>query len=318
MPDRALVEQIDQAIEAVLAGAAPAAAIDPALLEIVHSLRSLPDQGFKTRLRNSLEGRTSMSTLATASTVAPIREGFHTVTPYVTVPEGDALIEFLKKTFDAEELLRHSSPTGFQAEVRIGDSILMIGSGESVRGREKLAALHIYVPDCDATFQRALDAGATSMGEPADRPYGERAGFVKDVSGNHWYIATHLGATPALESVWTVTPFVHPTKAASHIDFLTRAFGAVELARYEDARRVVYAAVRIGDAVVEMGEAHDEVQRLPSGFYLYVEDVDAVYQQALAAGATSIWPPTDQTYGDRNAGLQDPFGYQWFPATQIG
>ena len=56
---------------------------------------------------------------------------------------------------------------------------------------------------------------------------------------------------------------------------------------------------------------------LPSGFYLFVEDCDAVYHRAIQAGATSLWPPADQQYGERTAGFVDPFGYQWIPATQL-
>ena len=155
------------------------------------------------------------------------------------------------------------------------------------------------------------------MGAPSDQVYGERAGFVKDPAGNDWYIATHLGPKPALESLWTVTPFVHPASAAKYIDFLTRALDAKQLALYEHGGRVVYAAVRIGDAVVEMGEPHDAAESPRAGFYMYVEDCDAVYQRAIEAGATSLWPPADQPYGDRTAGLVDPFGYQWLPATHI-
>src|SRR3970040_666276 len=77
------------------------------------------------RLSAELQRRAFMS----PSAAVPIREGFRTVTPYITVPEGAELIEFMKHTFGAEELLRSPSPAGFHAEVRIGDSMLMIGSG---------------------------------------------------------------------------------------------------------------------------------------------------------------------------------------------
>jgi len=314
MPDDALVEQLDQAIDAILAGSALAA--DPelaALAQIAVSLRELPDEGFQKRLKSDLQRRTTMPT----STVTPIREGLHTVTPFIVVPNAVELIDFLKKTFDAEETNRHPHGSdGFVASVRIKDSDLIIMGGESVRGHERIGAFHVYVPDCDATFKRAIEAGATSMGEPSDTTYGERAGFVTDTSGNQWYIATHLGAVPALHGVWAVTPFVHPTSAATYINFLTRALGAQQLALHEHSGRVVYAAVRIGNAVVEMGEPHDRPS-LPSGFYLHVEDCDAVYQRAIEAGATSLWPPTDQSWGDRTAGVVDPFGYQWMPSTPI-
>jgi len=316
MPERALDELLDQAIDAILAGAElPADAELAALAPIAIALRDLPDENFQKRLKADLERRASMPTLIGTH----IREGFHTITPYVAVPNAPELIEFMKRTFDAQETLR--SPNlpggGFHAEVRIGDSMLMIGGGEAARGHERLGAFHIYVPDCDATYKRAIEAGAKSLGAPSDHHYGERAGYVKDSAGNDWYIATHLGATPALESLWMVTPFVHPVSAKKYMDFLTRAFGATQLALYEDAGRVPYAAARIGDAVIEMGEPHDAASSPQAGFYLYVEDCDSVYQRAIEAGATSLWPPADQSYGDRTSGIVDPFGYQWFPATHI-
>src|SRR5881396_2170390 len=178
MPERALDELLNQAIDAVLAGAAsePSGPELDSLVRIASALREMPAKNFQSRLKAELQRRTVMSPAA----AAPVREGFRTITPYITVPEGAKLIEFLQRTFEAEELLRSPSPTGFHAEVRIGDSILMIRSGESVRGRERIGAFHVYVPDCDAAYQRAMEAGATSMGEPGDRPYGERSGFVKD------------------------------------------------------------------------------------------------------------------------------------------
>ena len=195
--------------------------------------------------------------------------------------------------------------------------MLMIGSGESLRGHERIGAFHVYVPDCDAAYRRALEAGATSMGEPADRPYGERSGFVKDFAGNHWYMATRFGSTFAPEGLGTVLPFVFPPKARALIDFLKRAFAAEEMAVFEESGRVVHAAVRIGDAVLEMGEAPGEAPSLPSTFFLYVEDCDEWYRRAVAAGATSLQEPTDQPYGHRTAIVLDPFGYQWVPASLL-
>ncbi len=314
MPDRALEELLDQAIDAILAGATPEASgpeLDP-LVRIAGALREMPAEDFQSRLKTELQRRTSM----TAAAAVPIREGFRTVTPYITVPEGAKLIDFIQRAFGAEELLRSPSPAGFHAEVRIGDSILMIGSGESVRGRERIGAFHVYMPDCDATYRRALEAGATSMGEPADRPYGERSGFVKDFAGNHWYIATRSASVVAPEGLGTVLPFVFPPKARAFIDFLKRAFAAEEMGVFEESGRVVHAAVRIGDAVLEMGESH-ELLSMPSSFFLYVEDCDAWYRRAVAAGATSIEPPADQPYGHRTAVVLDPFGYQWIPASLL-
>jgi uncharacterized glyoxalase superfamily protein PhnB len=193
----------------------------------------------------------------------------------------------------------------------------MIGSPEELSGRERIGAFHVFVPDCDAAYGRAIAAGAASMGEPADRPYGERSGFVMDFAGNYWYIATRFASNVAPEGLGTVVPFLHPQKARVFIDFLKRAFGAEEMVVIEHSGRVMHAAVRIGDAVLEMGEPH-ESESLPSRFFLYVEDCDAWYRRAVAAGATSLQEPTDQPYGHRTAVVQDPFGYEWVPAALIG
>jgi PhnB protein len=177
------------------------------------------------------------------------------------------------------------------------------------------AELHVYVEDVDAAFQRALAAGATSLGEPADRPYGERAGFVRDAFGNHWFIATHLGGSYLPEGLRTVTPFVHAEGTEQYIGFLKRAFGAVEESRHATPEGgVMYAVLRIGNAAIELGEAKGPVASMPSGFYLYVGDADAFYRQALAAGAKSLSPPTDQWYGDRVAAVEDSMGNHWFIA----
>jgi PhnB protein len=310
MPERALDELLDQAIDAVLAGAEiPADPELAALAPIAIALRDLPDEDFQKRLKADLERRSSMP----ASTVAPVREGLRTVTPFIAVQNAPALIEFLKQGFGAEETARHPHGDGFVASLRIGDSDVLVMGGESVRGHERIGAFHAFVPDCDAVYNRAVKAGGTSMGEPADRPYGERSGFVKDASGNYWYIATRFASNIAPEGAGTVVPYLHPAKALPFIDFLKRAFGAEEIGVYEHGGRVMHAVVRIGDAVIEMGEAEPQ----PSSFYMHVQDCDAVYQRAIQAGATSLWPPTDQAYGERTAGLVDPFGFQWMPATRI-
>jgi PhnB protein len=78
-----------------------------------------------------------------------------------------------------------------------------------------------------------------------------------------------------------------------------------------------HAQVRIGDSLIGMGDAHGAYPPMPSTLHLYVPNADASYEQAMRAGAESIQPPTDQTYGDRSAGVRDPFGNRWFIATHI-
>jgi PhnB protein len=254
--------------------------------------------------------------------VNPIPKGYRTVTPYLVAQDGPALLEFTKQAFGAEEMFRAVGPAGgLHAEVRIGDSMLMMGGG--IPGREFRSAanshaLHLYVPDCDAVYERALQAGAISLGEPRDQEYGERSGSVKDPAGNLWYIATHKGESYIPKELNSVNVYMLPRRAEPVINFLKRAFGARELGKYASPDGVVHhAELRVGDSIVEMGEPEGKYPPMPTMFYLYVPDCDAVYQRALAAGATSISEPVDQPYGDRNGAVKDAFGNQWYISTHV-
>ena len=241
-------------------------------------------------------------------------EGFHSVTPYITVQQPGELIDFLTKAFGAEEKFRTTgSAGGMHAEVKIGDSMVMVGGAPHIPAMP--TAIHLYVPDVDDTYRRALDAGATSLMEPADQPYGERSGGVEDLAGNRWYIATpFVPLTEIAKDLRTVTVYFHPIGAQRFIDFLTNAFGASELMRHEGNEMIMHAKVQIGDSVIELGEARFPSQPFPTAIYLFVDDVDARYEQALKAGGISMQPPTDQDYGDRNAWIKDPFDNVWYIA----
>lgn len=120
--------------------------------------------------------------------------GYQTVTPYFTVEDADKMIAFMTHVFKAEQLSRNLGANGTvtHAEVRIGDTMIEISTGnETYPPRQN--TLHVFVPDIDDCYRRALDAGAKSVYEPADMPYGERSGGVEDPYGNHWYIATFAG-----------------------------------------------------------------------------------------------------------------------------
>ena len=122
----------------------------------------------------------------------PIPDGYHTVTPYLTVQGAGKLMDFLKQAFDAKEIHCSTRPDGTitHAAVRIGDSIVEM-SEATAEWNPMPGGVHMYVKDTDATYKRALQTGATSLFEPADQFYGERGAGVKDPAGNHWYIATH-------------------------------------------------------------------------------------------------------------------------------
>jgi len=259
---------------------------------------------------------------AKKSRVDPIRKGFRTLTPYMIAQDGPALLEFTKQAFGAEEISRGvGSAGGLHGEVRIGDSMLMIGGG--IPGREfrstpSTIALHVYVKDIDAVYHRAVEAGGISLSEPAEMEYGERSAGIKDPAGNFWYIATHHGPQYVPEGLNDVNVYMHPLRADPMVKFLQRAFGAQELARHASPDGVVHhAEIRVGSSVLEMGEAHGRYQPTASVLYLYLPDVDAAYKRALEAGATSILEPADQPYGDRNAGVKDPFGNTWYIAAHI-
>jgi PhnB protein len=132
--------------------------------------------------------------------VNPIPSGYHTVTPYLIVRDAAQLIEFLKQAFDAQDSVRMARPDGriMHAEVRIGDSVVMMGEpGDETQLRPCM--IHLYVDDADAAYQRALQAGASSVREPANQFYGDRSAGVKDAFGNHWWIATHVEDVPLEE-----------------------------------------------------------------------------------------------------------------------
>jgi uncharacterized glyoxalase superfamily protein PhnB/SAM-dependent methyltransferase len=124
------------------------------------------------------------------------RPGFRTLTPYLLVNDAFRLIDFLKSAFGAHEILRVPREDGtiLHAELQIGDSMLELAqaeTGQQVKRKSMPASLHLYVPDTDATYRRALAAGAASTEEPRDAPYGDRTASVVDPAGNHWFIATH-------------------------------------------------------------------------------------------------------------------------------
>jgi PhnB protein len=241
-----------------------------------------------------------------------------TVTPYLVVQNAAAAIDFVTDVFGAEETGPRAigSAGGLHAEVRIGDSTVMIGGGApelSWRGDSKPAALHVYVPDVDAAYARAIDRGAASDHEPRDMEYGERGAGVIDADGNRWYIATPLAGDPAVppRGLHSVNVFLHPLRADPLIRFLRQALDASEVARYATPDGVVHhAQVQIGSSMIEMGEAHGPYQPIPTMFFVAVADANTSYRRALAAGATSLVEPVDREFGHL-AAVEDPFGNQW-------
>jgi len=123
----------------------------------------------------------------------PVPDGYHTVTPYLTVRDAPKIIEFLQQAFGAKishEPVKRPDGTIMHAQVTIGDSPIMIGE-ESEMAKPTTSSLYLYVSDVDSVYQRAVKAGGNTVMEPTDMFYGDRSGAVKDPSGNSWFIATH-------------------------------------------------------------------------------------------------------------------------------
>jgi PhnB protein len=139
-----------------------------------------------------------------ATNVKPIPDGYHSVTPYLSIQGAADAIAFYKRAFDAQEIFRMEIPGSRigHAELQIGDSRIMLAdempempeatakSPRSLRGTT--VGLMIYLDDVDACFQRALDAGATVKRPVKDQFYGDRSGTLEDPFGHLWTLATHV------------------------------------------------------------------------------------------------------------------------------
>ena len=155
--------------------------------------------------------------------VKAIPEGYHTVTPYLTLRDAARAIEFYKKAFGAQETFRMNAPDGTigHAELKIGNSIVML-SDENPQGgclspaslKGTTVMLFLYVEDVDATFAQAVKAGATVVMPVTDMFWGDRHGQVADPFGHRWSIATHMEDLSQAEiAVRAQKAFAQHTKA---------------------------------------------------------------------------------------------------------
>ncbi|QNI32002.1 VOC family protein [Alloacidobacterium dinghuense] len=117
-------------------------------------------------------------------------DGWHTVTPRIITSKPDELVRFVKEVFRGQGEFQVNRP----AEIRIGDSMIMISNGDGLR-EPVPAFLYVYVENVDETYQRAVEAGAESLEIPSALPYGDRRAMVKDLWGNLWQIASRKHGT---------------------------------------------------------------------------------------------------------------------------
>ncbi len=192
---------------------------------------------------------------------------------------------------------------------------MVVDRSDAVGTGAGLSAFKVYVADCDAAYKAALGAGAVSLAAPANQPYGERSCIVRDEFGNVFGIASGPTSTPEKKE-GMVLPCLFPPKGRPYLDFLKGTFGAEETAFYESRGRLIHAAFRIGDTEFEMAALPRGWKRAPSAYMINVPDVDATWKRALSAGAASVPWPAHRPDGGRDAALQDPAGYIWYPVAR--
>ena len=324
-----LTEQLDQAIDAMMtAGGVAPANVDERIAELLGiavELRDLPRDDFKARLQAELEEEAVM---ISATKEAPrktegVREGFRTVTPYLIVSDVHAEAEFLKQTFGVTgPILGLGTQGGFHAEYNVGGSMIMVGGGgegSQWKGTPLPTYIHLYVDDVDAVYEKAVQAGATNLSAPANRPYGDRECGFRDPGGNQWFVGTHQGESFVPQGVPNLMPTLLPSGAPRMMDFLKQAFGAEELSVHRSPDGAIrHATIQLGTSVIELGEAHGPWQPMPSVFMMYVDDVDTWFERATKAeGAIAKAPPTLQPHGARMGSIQDPFDNVWYIASQV-
>jgi PhnB protein len=125
--------------------------------------------------------------------MADSKDTYRTVTPYLLVPDADAELAFLKAAFGGAEVNCQRNPdnTVMHAEMKIGDSLVMLGQAGGP-WKPRAAALYLWVDDVDATYARALKAGAASESQPEDKPYGHRNAGVIDTNDITWWIGAPI------------------------------------------------------------------------------------------------------------------------------
>jgi PhnB protein len=124
-----------------------------------------------------------------------IRNGLGAVRPFIYGRLD--LIDFVTTVFGAVELERNAVSNGFHVQARIGDSVVVLSAMEPPYPQATRASIYVYVENVDAAYARAIAAGATSLGEPTQRPFDERTASVQDRFGNVWFLATYTGSGTA-------------------------------------------------------------------------------------------------------------------------
>jgi PhnB protein len=322
-----------------------------ALARIAGELRGLPREDFKARLKADLERRTTMGskpavateTRQTATAYLCVKNAAAAIEFYKKVFGATEIMRLV----GPEARIGHAEIRIGNSSIYLSDEHPEYGavSPQTLGGTP--VKMNLSVPDVDAVAARAVDAGGKIVRPVQDQFYGERSGQFEDPFGQVWMISTTIEqlsaeelqrrvdemtkqdaftqaerksddkAMPAVRAIpegfHTLTPYLAVNGASRLIDFLKEGFGAVEKFRVNrpGSELVMHAEMRIGDSVLELADASDEFGARLLGNILHVDDVGAVYQRALKAGASSRFAPIEQSYGDLEAAVKDPGGNYW-------
>lgn len=169
------------------------AAYESALSAGATSMHAPQDQEYGERSGTVKDAAGNFWYIATHKGESYKPKGLNDVNVYMHPLRAEPMIRFLKQAFGAREIAKYASPDGVvhHAEIQVGSSVVEMGESHGIYEPMK-SMFYLYVPDCDAVYRRALAAGATSLSEPKDQPYGDRSAGVTDAFGNQWYVATHI------------------------------------------------------------------------------------------------------------------------------
>ncbi|HET7424231.1 MAG TPA: VOC family protein [Gemmatimonadales bacterium] len=249
--------------------------------------------------------------------------------PYLIVRGAAGAMNFYRTVFGADEIFRMTdADTGRigHAELRVGPMTIMLADEYPELGiLSPLAhggtgtALHLHVDDVDLLAADAVQAGATMVRAPADCDHGERQCRIRDPFGHEWLLGHDLGQTPrasnghvaARPNLFPALRFRDEHRA---MDWLERAFGFARHAVYtDDAGKLLHAELKLGPGILMMGSGPEDT--LGFSIYVYVQDLDAHYARAAAAGAEIVRPLADTSYGSREFAARDLDGHVWYFGT---
>jgi PhnB protein len=271
--------------------------------------------------------------------------------PRLRVRNAPAAIDFYKKAFGAQEVLRFDvQGTIAHAHLTIGNAAVLVAEespdlnlpGPATLGGSPVGMM-IDVENADTAVARALDAGATLVMPVADQFYGDRTGQVADPFGYTWALNQRVEELPVEEmyrrfealkqsapkprkfarpGFRTVTPYIVAKDAIGLVAFMKTLLGAEEKFRAIGKMGGLHCELKVGDSMMMVGGGGEGLKWSgdagPMPFHVYVPDVDSTYRAALDAGCESLDAPADHEWGERSANVKDPFGNFWYLATFKG